>query len=413
MENKSSLFTFFIVILPILAAYVSPFPGVNIAEFTLLCVFTIVFFGHLQQIDFGSIFRSSYFILFVCILMTTCLSSLFQANFSFFDVLQRITRFAFYVVCVLLLKGKFNAEFAFKCLNFFAAVASIYLILQVFTYYALNLILPWYIESIPLVSGDIYTSIDYGAFFKKLYRPCSLFLEPGYFAHYVLPAFVYVLFSETPKPKTRFLLSVLYITALIASTSGQAILIALGILAYWWLRRLTTSRAYHQLFFMFFITLMIILITPILVSNGTFQASLERLFDSPGASVNSRIYRGFVVYGMMDTVSKVIGVGYGNISCYVIANNIYTIYDITKNYDYMNSFCYMLVTGGILCSFMYLWVFYDWFKNTTSFYKIIVVVFFVISFVDTAFILPVSIFYLFFIYADYKKTNVVADCIPK
>jgi hypothetical protein len=403
----AKLYTFFIVVLPILHQYASPFPGVTLGEFFLL-LFCPILLIEMKKINFKPVIYSPLFIYLFWVILGGFISSFFQIQFDFFSFLTGSVRLAFYVYLVLI--GRvvlFNLNYGFKIYRVFVLLATFYLILQTIFYNFFSIILPWYINFIPLYVEETYKQVDFNAFFENFYRPYSFFLEPGYYAQYVLPYFIYSIFGTNHFHKILRFDAAFLSVGLIISTSGQGILMCGLMWSIWFSRKLFLDKNSNKIL-VFFSLIGFISLIPILFASERFQTSIDRLFDSPQASANTRINQGFEWFWLLDSKFKLIGVGYNNLEN--ILMNI-TMTDFSNSYS--NSIAFSLICTGIIGLVIITYFFLKLYKNTKYAFRYILLSLLILSFASGIFNGASMVLYLSIILCGYRKDMVDSNIKTK
>jgi hypothetical protein len=247
------------------------------------------------------------------------------------------------------------------------------LIAQNLSYTLFQVVLPWHIRWLPIITGSKLIS-DYEIIFKTYgYRPQGFFLEPAYFAGYVIPALAIILFYKSPSfhiTKTASTIIALVLSvALILSGSGTAIILLVVCWFFWGVNYLKEKKPQKLFLKTMIISVTILLITILLYRSPYVNGSINRvLSDGNLSSRNVRISRGFVIFEQLPRNDKIIGVGYGNNYISIDKYNIVTPYDIEGS-NYTNTIAYILIGTGYIGLFFYFLIYFDLLKNTRGFFR--------------------------------------------
>ncbi|UKS64971.1 hypothetical protein [Rossellomorea marisflavi] len=413
--SKEKVFTFFVCVMPLLHQYASPIPNITLGEIGLI-FFTVLGVVEISQKN-GNISFSLYSLFLYILLLTSLLSALSQIeSYNINDSIKLFARLFFYfVIIVYIRKLYFDLDLSIRIYRWIVMLASAFLFIQVFAFYFFHKIIPSVVKFIPLYNNTTYNLIDFDAVYSQLFRPQAFFLEPGVLAQFLFPALLFSLFEFNKEKKyTSVKFALLVSISLIATLSAQAIFITLIIWLIWLLslhKRLTFRKRVGISFLFIFVSLSFV----ILVFNNEplHKATIGRFVE--GTSYDStgvRIVRGFQVFEQLDGYHKLIGTGYGNVTSYVLSNNITTendLYGINANgqrlynYEYMNTVAYVLVTGGILTFIVFALMFFDLFYKTKGFSRISVFVLLIISIYGGTLVSTTWIIFMFFIYEGKDK----------
>ncbi|GLI85287.1 hypothetical protein ANABIO32_30150 [Rossellomorea marisflavi] len=408
--SREKVFTFFVCIMPILHQYASPIPNITLGEIGLI-FFTVLGVVEISKKN-GNISFSSYGLFLYLLLLTSLLSALSQVgSYNINDSIKLFARLFFYfIIIVYIRKLYFNLDLSIRIYRWLATIACVFLFIQVFAFYFLHIIVPSVVNFLPLYNNTSYSLIDFNAVYSQLFRPQSFFLEPGVLAQFLFPALLFSLFKFNQEKKYISVKFALFISiSLIATLSAQAIFITLIIWSLW-LFSLRKSISVPKKVGISFLVVLVCLSFVILVFNNEplHKATLGRFVE--GTSYDStgvRVIRGFQVFEQLDIYHKFVGTGYGNVTSYVLDNNITTendLYGINSNgqrlynYEYMNTVAYVLVTGGIITFIIFALMFLNLFKSTQGFSQISVVILLIISIYGGTLVSTTWIIFMFYIY---------------
>lgn len=320
-ENCYSLV---IILLPFLYQYAGIGSFLSLGD-TLCCVLA----GVLIFLDliYNKPIRFNKFILIlsgIIIAFNFLLMIMFSSMyFSIADSITIILKIIMYTVVLTVSVNHFSFERVKKFYIVFCVILSLYLYLQVVYHKITGGYLPIFLKYDWLFSWEKRTedlAYYYNVIYRK-FRPSSLFLEPGYFALYVLPCIYYLLLYCK-----KIIIPILISIAVLLSTSGAGLLlcaVAWGAM----LLRLVVSNKKDKA---------ILRIVPIAVIGVIFIgivvviAVCTDLFYAVFNSLGTRVFRGFVVYSNFKPINMVFGVGINNVSSYM------GYYNFTTQFDELN-----------------------------------------------------------------------------
>lgn len=146
------------------------------------------------------------------------------STYSAPSLIFRLAKFIFYMVCVFTCaKTYFDFKVFRKTIFVVAIVASSFLFFQYFMFYVFSKIVLGHIPGLTLYL-DEYSSLDYQRFFTRVFRPSSLFLEPGMYSQFMIVALVLAMFfSDFSKGYIRAINIILFTVGILMTTAGQGI----------------------------------------------------------------------------------------------------------------------------------------------------------------------------------------------
>lgn len=243
-----------------------------------------------------------------------------------------------------------------KLLHIYSNIAvfiSCYLILQVFLYEVFGIMTPNKLPILKIVDGISFQEQNVFLNSAVGMRYSAIFGEPAHFANYVFPA----LFL---KKRNRFNISesIIISIALVASTAS----IGMILVSLYWIKlifnKIRNKNPLYGLTDVFKIIIVALIIIAILNSTHVIDRNINKIFSVIGAnnSLNIRVIRGFYLFYIMPLDIKLIGVGWGNISKYISANKIITIFDGSlKDLSYMNSMAMILNSSGVIAFVLFIY----------------------------------------------------------
>ncbi len=398
IDKLAKIFTFLLVLMPIINQYASPIRQIGFGEILFMCLFPLMLVFMINK----QLKVNAYLFFCVYILAITFLIILFQRAYSFDDVVFRVLREVFYIVLFLVFaQFYFDFNCAIKIYEKVVMGVCFYLIAQVIAFNLFGIVLPWYIKGLPLYIG---TEVEYYMqHFMKMYtyfyRPTSVFLEPAMVAQYVLPMVIFKLFCKKANSKNSLIIAIFISVSLVLSTSGQSIVVLSLFWFIWFLKNIIYKRnLIYKIATLILITSIGFSVFYFYNTNDSFQLTLNRFnsIDTEGGvnSVNLRVLRGFSVYEKINLPFKIFGIGLGNLTAHLIEYEIMTPFDKEMGMEYMNSFSYILVSGGIIGISLFLWAMFDLFLKGTTYARYIIVLILVLSLMASIYSSPIWALYM-------------------
>lgn len=313
------LYTIIVILIPFLYQYASPFSFLSLGDFCLIIVVGISIFFLLCNKNFsfdGSVLK------LVCVLLGLNIFPLLQSQFyNIKDSITLIFKMVLYLFAISTCTIYFNFKLCKKFYFILAFCFGSYLIIQYLTFNLTGKYLPIYLKNEWLFSWEKRPkdlAYIYTVTYSGQYRPSSLFVEPGYYALYVIPALAISLLMD------KKIIYPLFITlTLFLSTSGAGILISCFVWTYFFVSKFVTIEnkkiklKINSYFFIFIISVIFVLL--LMFTTNIFY----RIFNS----FNARISRGFIIFHSLPSLNKIFGVGTNNISNYMKYYKITTVYD--------------------------------------------------------------------------------------
>lgn len=335
----TKLYSIAIILLPFLYQYASPLPFLSLGDF-LIALFTIYGLFKIDVYRAGRYIKPILAFSSAFIFLTIFVSFFSLAYFKYSDASTIFLKILLYSCVCLVCTQCFDLRYVKKFYIYLVRIFAVYLIVQVIYHKISGKFLPIYFKHNWLFSWEKrpislyeYYNVSY-----RYFRPSSLFLEPGYYALYVLPALFLLLFEQK-----KLVEPILLYCTIILSTSGAGIII--GLLAFA-LKGLTlivyrkNDKIYFNLFALVAMILFLALLLFLLLKKGEI---ISKLFNS----FNARITRSLMIFREMDSFHRILGIGMNNTANYVSYYKIYTLYD-EGNLNFGASLFASLVQYGII-----------------------------------------------------------------
>lgn len=350
-SDSSALLTILVVLLPILYQIVSPFPSLSLGELLLVPVVLVYLIK-----DFDKITLDWNLALFYLIPIGLTFIAFFIPN-NYFDMAafgRILARITLYFLLIIICARSIDIRLFVKMYIVIAAIASGVLLLQCFVHYCTNFELPVmrsfceYMYEYPgseSLSGEEYYQ-TFG------FRPAAFFTEPSYFTFYMVPLVIMLLFindRRSPFPvwiaKRRIVIALFLTFVSLLSTSSASLLV----LALTWVVYIASYIKRHKAkkggLLIIASLICVSLVVAALVALGLFDVLIQRSIK--GASLEHRVFRGFIIYDTLDPIHQLFGVGLNNHAAYIEANGIVTAYDEeTVRFSAIADISNRLITSG-------------------------------------------------------------------
>ena len=400
MKNeKANIFTLVVVFLPILSVYASGIPGFSFGD---VCLFLVFIYYILNSRKNKLIIKKNnivteLLIMVISIIVLTMIDIIILDYSNYFNIIIRIIRKSFYYCTAALFAIKyFNYYDGEKLMIKVGLFATFYLFLQYLFFYTTGFVLKGFIPFLPLYH-ETYSLVDYSSIFTTMYRPTSILLEPAHISRYLCIPLIISLFDDRIKIKNRIIISLLLSLAIFMTTSGTGIICVTVIWLVYFIKMIFKATSSGKLkIYSIFIIIFFIIFSLILLNSSFTQNALYRISYIDLLNVNTAggaRFRGFVQYSKLPLINKIFGVGYGNIA------------DGALNTWYSGA-SYMLYGCGIIGFVICLFVFFTIFKKLNNpVGKVLLLIWFILFFVDDSFMSHLSVLYFCFIVSSNHLFN--------
>lgn len=359
MTNKKPIFikyiySLFLVVLPIINQY-------SIGSFTFLQLFSL--FGFVLLLVF---FRKEklYFSISLVVFIVYTVFSILLFSFNDNDYIRlslRIFSFVLLYVNFFVVAPNFiDLRFTIKTYGFLAFLSSALLLGQYVFYLVSGRTTMLLINNVTLNYGggiNSNTLIESTTRITYYFRPTSIFIEPIYFAIYIIPLIIIRLFYCQNSIK-HYLMILMMCFAVMLSASFFGV-VALIIVFLMYLIYLHLKKKRNRRLITFSVLIVFLASFMFLLTQKSFYVSLNNKIASMSdatstSSFSLRIVRGFYCFSQFDIMNQLFGCGYGNIAGYLTENGISTVLD--SNIDeiaYMNGFMTLVCSTGIVGTVFY------------------------------------------------------------
>lgn len=223
----SELYTFTIIMAPILCIY-----GIGISTITFLD-FLLIVLNILMIIDLLYRKKLSIFVNLIPFCIYICITALFNIYDS--EVILRTFRYLFYILNVIIfVPNYFKYYLGIKIYKIVAWVSTVFLFIQIISNKILGIYIPGVLPNIHLVDADLY---NYNEVFQmaQVKRVMSFFAEPSHYAIFILGYFVITLFyrNKTSTFKGKLCEAAFLSLGIILSSSILGMVVMLVMWAIW------------------------------------------------------------------------------------------------------------------------------------------------------------------------------------
>ena len=214
-------------------------------------------------------------------------------------------------------------------------------------------------------------------------RPCSIFMEPSYMAHYIVTYLAFVWFGDGTKEKWLNKEVIIIIVSLIVLKSGSgmialAVLFSVKMFSMFW-----SADTGRRLFLLLFLVPVVIFAVNIFIGSETGQMMLSRSneFSTENTSGFTRVVGGYLMFDQLDFKEQMIGILNPRERFGILASNGKLVF-------FANGIQTILLSLGYLGAFFFL-VFYAFlFKKTSLASKMCIIILLVMSLIESNYLNP-------------------------
>ena len=296
------------------------------------------------------------------------------ANYNVFSLLIAfIIGFVIYAVAV----GFIDTRRCIEIYSFLVKVIGVIYILQ----WCLMLVGIRVSFRLPFAITSSWAHAARQSYFGMNSYPTALFSEKSHFCEYVLPYIAMCLFSNRLVKRNRMLQAVLYTVGIVASASGNGIVVTFVIWILYFLFYGKIDKRYR-----IFVSIagVVLLFTGyhFLSSIPRFKEMFDLLFvnntgnEYMNTKADYRIYRGFDLFFQLPLCNKITGVGYNHMYLFSQAFGIVSEYDRSSGnvYEYFSAISMVMLYSGAIGLFACIKHFWALFKSKFNIVKAMVVI---------------------------------------
>lgn len=278
----SILYTFLIVLFPIISIYSLGILSFTLADGILILLTPLLFFSILRCKEGKIKIHKGICILVGAILLhLTIIILLGRGQDNNLSIILQTLRYCIYLLFVgIFVKDFFNVSLGLKFLKIVTIFSTIYLILQFILLKGFNFYLSGFIPGLPLNVEDLnnleqlYTS-------NIINRPRSIFQEPAHYASYVLVYLGLTLFNNVSKEKYTALMITI---GLILANSSTGLLTMAILLILYLFNYLSKIRKIEELLKYTAIVASIVILCILFSQTEIFKSFIDRTFVTGNAT---------------------------------------------------------------------------------------------------------------------------------
>jgi hypothetical protein len=380
---ESKILYLLIALYPIFAGY-SFYESIPLGTVVLSIVSIAVFLKNRNIVINTDLISIIIYIIFLNLIIILINPNYLESTIIFKNIISYVL-LVFILVCI----GKaIDVDKMYIIYRIIAYICIAFIAFQYISVNYLNTVMPD--GRIPLLTSFKYAYISF--------RPASFFLEPSYFAMYILPI-VGLAFN-----KKDWALIIFSFVGIFISTSRLGIIIFIIILIYNIFVNSNNKDTIIQVASRIVAILMIYIVISTVLNihnTSTFQyisTSISKI--DPNSDI--RLFQGLNVYLEYPFIEKIIGVGIGNTSNYIYSKGIFQNTGI-EFYNWSNTIFTILLTSGLVGGLLYLKFIINLFKNINKEYLILPIIFLLFNFADSIFINQNFVFIMLIINSVIKE----------
>lgn len=407
MASLKKIFTFLIVFLPILNAY--GFLGGFSFGMIFIAITMLLIVLKSKNYQFVSIKYYRLFFIYICIV--SVIISIFTHYFDLQGVLRTFTKVFGFIITFCFMTKFFERERAISYYKTIAFISIVFFFIQELLYYSTGFRVSGFIPFLPLMNEnmDMQSLIQSQAISL---RSASFFLEPSYFAQYIIPYLIINIWEEKNKYRIYKVAIIIIALFLLQSGTGMILLLSLFLLSLKLiLKNISTFKKV-------LLTGLLIIIIPlffsyILVTNsGQLLNERATELNPDNENITSgfmRIYRGYYVYNELSLFNKVVGVGQGNLRFLIEHKLPDRIKSLFFNEIYVNMFQQILITSGLIGLILFLYAHFKFYLACNNIGKVLLFTFFILMFMEAVYCSPFMLLYLSFAFINIESPSKISQ----
>ena len=393
VSNTNKYFSFLIVMLPFLYQYRGIGTIISFGEVCLLPFLILYIIAYF----YGSKARMDRYLLLFYFCSAVSIVAFVNIWFSISNYMTVFARLMFYGLLMFLGRSHFEFETIKKIYIYIAIGFALYAVVQLTYHIVTGGYLPIYLNYNWLFASE-QRAKSLSDFYRYTYRASSLFLEPGYFTYFEIPALIYTVFDEK-----KFIPKIVISLGMLASNSTAGFII-LGVVWTMYIILSFKKNPTHLKKGLLISLIAVVIVIFVIISKGWLNTLLGRL--ASGGSFGERVIRGWKVFTQLPVSLKFCGVGLNNMEVYVNTFNVQTGYDLYAAAGYCASFFSCLVNTGVLGAVSLLaYAFHLRKFATTPEKKVLYIVFVLILFYEAILFTYRFAFIVMILYAKDKQSE--------
>lgn len=355
-HSLRTIYTWVIVLFPILAIYETPISKVSIGDLALLILLPFLLLKYIVGVS-DSLSRPQVSVLIFSIYIL--LSFAVQSISGYPAELISTLRFIFFLLVFVAGYDYFDTAKAIERLSIVSVIVSVWVICQFISFYFFTIILPWKLPILPVIDNS-FVEIVNEPYFLQYYRPTGVFYEPTHFVQYTL---VGLIANLTIKKRQINFSKYLIITATLMSASSLGLISLILVFLYkiFIIDGLKLNPIYVAV-----TVLLLLLLVPIISEIEYFSFIVTRVFDAEsgglGPAVGYRFNSLENLFNNNDDLKWLFGSGRGS------------------EKEYFTGIFYLLNSIGIIGLLLYFYIIRIVFITSNQFGKMLVIIVFLLSF---------------------------------
>ncbi len=366
-SKLTSLYTLFVILLPILSIYAVPGLGTALSLGELVIILLLPFMIYeMRLFDLREIIKNPFcgYLLYALIstLIATALLVGLNGLSSVGSMITRLVRDAFYMMMIVFFgRVFFDIKKAIKIIKIIAILLSLFIFAQFLLYQLFGFYLTGFVPGVKTtISGGEISNVVAEHFEKTAsldgyVRAHGFMSEPAAAAHFLSLALLVYIFPTEGK-KVSFAGAIICSAGMLLTFSVNAF-VALSFCWLIWLlfARKKAKEVIITVLILFGVALFVL---PFLIANNFLQDILARIVSmlSGGSTQNSaavRVIRGPAFFLAMPLLAKIFGSGFGNFDSFKEIFSINTPYE--QEGEYLSTNSYVAISSGIIgfCLYVY------------------------------------------------------------
>lgn len=369
--------------------------------FVLLSILSLC----LKTNEYKIIWAKNYRFFFIYICFFSVIISITTNFFEYEGVLLTFVRAFGFIISFGYAIKFLDKELTFQYYKKIVFFSITFFFLQHLVYFSTKIVLSGLIPFLP----NYYDSTDALHLLSdtdKSIRFASFFIEPSYFAQYIIPYLVIILWEKNTN--YRYYQVGILIVTLFLSQSGTGIFLLISVVFMSVVLLLKRLSAIKKLLLasalLIIVPLFAVLVLMTSAGRQLYERNIEINPDKENVTSGFiRIYRGYYLFNELSPFNKLVGVGQGNLRNLIENKSSEEVKFMFYDEIYVNMFQQILITSGLIGVILFLIAHFKFYLLCNNLGKVLLFTLFILMFLDAIYYTPIMLLYLVFAILNLKS----------
>ncbi|OME27968.1 hypothetical protein [Paenibacillus odorifer] len=278
-KNKLvNIFTFVILLLPIINVYSSPINLMPFGDFILIIVILLFFLNPRKKYlgNDGHTYKPFIKYLIFIIIHFSIYAFFKGENYIYASIINTFHYVFYLLILIVLIKKFFNPIIGYRLFKNISVFSTVYIIIQEILLKLTGVYLTGHIPGIKLLNPEIMKFNETASYITSFaVRPRSIFPEPAHYAQYVL-VFLALNLSEKKDGRKEYLIPLFLSFGILISKSSTGIILCLLLWMYHLIVNIKKAKLLPTITYIFSIPLVI----SFLINSSDFNIFLDRFMSN-------------------------------------------------------------------------------------------------------------------------------------